>query len=227
MIDLISPLGRPPLDTFSPTQEVRTADVLPVGIWEVELGAAYNGGPTYPGVYFPTPAYVSPAGIRTGVLPGMELDLGIPAQGRRLLSVAYALLPGLLAFNAGWTPNPALASNLFEVGSELQLPTPWGTPRIVPQVAWIPSHPGSMTGTTITGTWLPRIDVGYDLALLRNVTAAADIDVDAGAVSQTDVALGLRVRLVDNLGGAIYASDEPGTGAVRGGVVLALRFFGR
>ncbi len=223
MIDLISPLGRPPLDTFSPTQEVRTADVLPVGIWEVEVGAAYNGGPTNPGVYFPTPSYLSPAGIRTGVLPGLELDLGIPAQGRRLLSAAYALLPGLLAFNAGWTPNPALDSNLFELGSELQLPTPWGTPRIAPRVDWIPPRPGA----TITGTWLPKIDVGYELALVRNLTAAADVDVDAGAVSRTAVALGLRVRIVDNLGGAIYASDEPGTGAIRGGVILALRFYGR
>lgn len=213
MIDFVSPLGQPPLNSFSPTQEVRTADVLPTGVWEIELGAQESRG-----------FAIAPFGVRTGVVPGLELDLGYPGAGRQVLSAAYGVIPGMLALSAGWTPSLLAGANQLEVASQIQLETPWGTPRISPRLDWLSSYGNR---SSIPAQWFPRLDLGYDYPLTSDLSAGADVDLDAAAPAQTAVALGARARLFDNLGGSLYASYEPGTRSLSGGVILADRFYGR
>lgn len=218
MLDLLmTPLGRPPLDTYSPTQVIRSAEPMPTGIWEVEAGYVSHGG-----------IGSAVGGIRGGLFPGLQIDLTLPQSraelARRSIAVQYAPIPALWALNLGYdAPLANAGMQRLEAGTVLELALPWLTPRLAPRVFY--EFPDGPPGSLQMGRWEPRVAFGVESRILRFMTVGADLDHGGATTTAT---LGARFRPLGNLGMAAFVgSTVPGSGPaplVHGGVITSFRF---
>lgn len=223
MLDLMTPLGRPPLDTYSPTQVVRTADTMPAGVWELD-GSVFTlgGGP------------IAQGSVRYGLLPGLQVDAGYPAAavtgvgrptGRRMLAVSYAPIPALWALSLSYDPpNDVISSwHTIEAGTTFEIGLPWVTPRISPRVSYQETLFGRNGGTT---AWDTRVDIGFETPrLFRTFSLGADFDY---GTTYSTANLGIRARLFGNVGAAGFAGWQvPAFGSTatgfQAGLVVGLR----
>jgi hypothetical protein len=213
MLDFLTPLGRPPLDGYSPTQVIRTAEPVPAGVWEVELGSA---------VLPPVP--LAGVGIRWGIVPGLAVDLGAYAPhytGRRVLGVHYAPIPALWSVHAGVDPPYSLnaSTGTLEVGSTLELALPFITPRLAPRflAVWT-AGPGQGT------TYAARVAIGFETRVLRAIHLGGELDLEPNSPDPAILNAGIRFRIIDNIGGSVFGQFRPGTLAFQAGVLAAWRF---
>lgn len=221
MYDLFAPLGRPPLDTFSPTQVVRTAENMPTGVWEIEGGGTYADGDS---VVMPV------AGVRYGLLPGMQIDAVFAPYSRtarRSVGLKYAPLPAMWSLDLTYD---ILArgqnSSALEAGTTLEIALPWVTPRVAPRLSYVRIAQADLPRES----WLPRLDLGFEVGALRPITLGADVDLALNEPST--ISVGGRLRLFANVGLAIFGTwRAPGQtvpGQTKGtwsaGAITAWRF---
>jgi len=218
VLDLLAPLGRPPLDTFSPTQVVRTAEVMPAGVWELEGGARFS----------PVTGLTGAGGLRGGLLPGLELSVAFPPPAnwdaeRRLVGLRFAPIPSLWSLEVSSDVPPFGGRALgLEAGSTLEIALPWFTPRLSPRVFYLRS-PGP---DGFAESLHPRLAVGVETRAFKVVSLG--LDYDYGFWGASTLNFGTRFRAIGNLGGALFASlptyalGNPST--YKAGFLAAMRF---
>lgn len=212
MLDLLmTPLGRPPLDTYSPSQLVQTAEPMPAGIWEIE-GGAIGGTLLTPAMQvFPV------AGIRYGLTPNLELGAGFPGGlARNVVQLKYAPIPALWALNVGADLSWIKAGTTFEIA------LPWITPRLSVEgraATTLVTQPNTASPVRTTAT---VVTAGAETRALRAVHLGADV---AYTVGNNDplVSVGARFRPLGNLGLATHVTTSI-SGALGFGAVAAARF---
>jgi hypothetical protein len=220
MLDFFEPLGRPPLDTYSPTQVVRTAEPMPSGVWEFEGGLIHQtNSATLAGTY---------AAVHGGLLPGFQLDVAWPqpsggTAARRTVGLRFAPIPALWSFDIGadlasFKPGDYYA---IEGGTTLEIGLPLVTPRLAPRITYQAPGIGGMTGS-----WLPRVALGAETHALKLVTLG--LDYDYGFAADSTLSLGARFRPFGNFGVALFASSPMSSlgsaVTLSGGAIAGVRF---
>ncbi len=218
MLDLMAPLGRPPLDTYSPTQIVRTAEPMPAGIWELEIGVRASALTGTSGLAA-SPALPS-YGVRYGLTPNLDVSVG-EGPGRNLFELKFAPIPALWSFYVGGDQSQVQAGTIMEVA------LPWLTPRLSFRAS-APGLPASLFGGAPGFTGVrPSATLGAETRVLRFVNLGADIVYSHDVPQPVSIGVGATFRPIGNLGLALYggaSGSSAGFLRLHLGSMAAIRF---